>query len=230
METQELSDIFSLFHNIDSDILERFLSLANQDKYKPGEIVIDQESWGRAMYLLVSGWVKIESVSPDSNITLEIIGKGGFFGEEGILSNNTINSRVVSISHVELLTISAQRFIQFLYQYTQIQNRLLAITVIKVKEYQKYCQFHRQAMKVRLATILINLAEKYGQVTDQGIRIHNLEHEDLADLAQLSSSECTQIIKKLEHKSLIKIEKETDSLYLLNLKLLHHIIGKLGNN
>jgi CRP-like cAMP-binding protein len=230
METQQLSDIFSLFHNIDLDILERFLSLASEEKYQSAQIIIDEESWGRAMYFIVSGWVKIETVSPERNITLEIIGKGGFFGEEGILSNNTINSRVVSISPVELLTIPAQRFIQFLYQYTQIQNRLLGITVSKVQDYQKYCQFHRQAMKVRLATILINLAENYGEATEQGIKIYNLDHKDLADLAQLSSSECHQIMNKLEQKSLINIEKKSHSLYLLNLKLLHHIIGKLGNS
>ena len=230
METQQLSDIFSLFHNINSDILERFLSLANKEKYQSGEIIIDEESWGRAIFFVVSGWVKIENISSDSNITLEIIGKGGFFGEEGILSTNSIHSRVMTISNVELLTVSAQRFLQFLYQYTQIQNRLLTLTVSKVKEYQTYCQFYRQAMKVRLATILINLAEKYGDVTEEGIRIYNLAHQDLADLAQLSASECAQMLKKLENKSLIKIEKKTESLYILNLKLLHHIIGKLGNN
>ena len=230
METQQLSDIFSLFHNVNSDILERFLAIADQEKYESGEVIVDEESWGKAMYFVVSGWIKIENIDQEKNITLEIIGRGGFVGEEGILSNETINSRVTAISHVELLIVSAQRFIQFLYQYPQIQNRLLGLTVSRVKEYQKYCQFHRQAMKVRLATILINLAEKYGEVREEGIIIYNFAHKDLADLAQISSSECTQILKKLENKSLIKIEKKNNSLYIVNLKLLHHIIGKLGSN
>lgn len=230
METQHLSDTFSLFHNINTDILERFLSLANQEKYQSGEIIIDEENWGRAMFFVVSGWVKIENISSESKVTIEIIGKGGFFGEEGILMTNNINNQVIALSNVELLAVPAQRFLQFLYQYTQIQNRLLTITVRKVKEYQEYCQFYRQAMKVRLTNILINLAEKYGEVTEEGIKIYNFATQDLANLSQLSLSECSQMLTKLELKSLIKIEKKTESLYILNLKLLHHIIGKLGNN
>lgn len=230
METQQLSDIFSLFHNVNSDILERFLAIADQEKYESGEVIVDEESWGKAMYFVVSGWIKIENIDQEKNITLEIIGRGGFVGEEGILSNETINSRVTAISHVELLIVSAQRFIQFLYQYPQIQNRLLGLTVSRVKEYQKYCQFHRQAMKVRLVTILINLAEKYGQMTEKGLTIYNFLRSDLADLAQLPASECNEIMHKLETKQLIEIESQSNTLYLPSLKLLHHIIGKLGNN
>ena len=231
METQQLSDIFSLFHNINSDILERFLSIANQEKYESGEVIVDEESWGKAMYFVVSGWIKIENIYQEKNITLEIIGKGGFVGEEGILSNNTIiNSRVTTISNVDFLVVSAQRFIQFLYQYTPIQNRLLGLMVSRVKEYQTYCQFHRQAMKVRLATILISLAEKYGEIAEKGVKIYNFLCQDLADLAQLPPSECNEIMRKLERKKIIEIESQSNSLYLPNVKLLHHIIGKLGNN
>jgi CRP-like cAMP-binding protein len=233
MEMQQLSDIFSLFHNVESDILERFLSIANQEESESGEVIVDEESWGKAMYFVLSGWVKIESIYQDKNITVEIIGRGGFFGEEGIFShnvNNVINSRVTTISNVELLVVSAQRFIQFLYQYTQIQNRLLGLTVSKVKEYQKYCQFYRQTMKVRLVTILISLAETYGEITEQGIKIYNFLCQDLADLAQLPPSECHEIMNKLEKKNLIEIDSKSNSIFLPNLKLLHHIIGKLGNS
>ena len=228
METQQLSDIFSLFHNIDDDILERLLSIVNEETYLSGEIIIDEESWGKAVYLIVSGWVKIETVNQEENITLEILGKGGFVGEEGILSKGLINHRVTTISSVELLTITAQRFLQFLYQYTPIQNRLLTLTVNRVREYQTYCQLYRQTMKVRLVTVLITLANKYGQITEKGIRIYNFAPKDLANLAQLSPADSEQIMEKLANKNLIEVETETDSLYLPSLKSLHHIVGRLG--
>ena len=85
-------------------------------------------------------------------------------------------------------------------------------------------------MKVRLVTILINLAEKYGQMTEKGLTIYNFLRSDLADLAQLPASECNEIMHKLETKQLIEIESQSNTLYLPSLKLLHHIIGKLGNN
>ena len=230
METHQLSDIFSLFHNINSDILERFLGISQEEKYDSEEIIIDQESWGRAIYFIVSGWLKIETVLEDNHITLEIIGRGGFVGEEGILSNNAIDSRVIAISSVELLSVSAQRFIQFLYQNNQIQNRLLSMTVDKVKEYQRYCQFYRQSAKARLANVLIDLAEKYGEVKEKGVEIYNFSGEDLANLAQVSLAECTKVFHYLEQKDLILVEPNHQSMYLTNLKMLHHVMGKLGNS
>jgi CRP/FNR family transcriptional regulator, cyclic AMP receptor protein len=228
METQQLSEHFSLFHKVNFDILERFLSLTNQEEYSLGDVIIDEENWGRAMYFIVSGWVKIETRTVENNFTMEIIGRGGFFGQEGILSNQPANCRVVTLTAVKLLMIPAQRFLQFIYQYTSIQNRLLTITVAKVREYQKYCQFHRQAMKVRLAHILINLAEQYGEVTTQGMKIHNLPISDLADLAQLTPLDCEQILDKFTEKSLLIIDHH--HMYIPNLKPLNHIIGQLGNS
>ncbi len=228
MKTQKLSDIFSLFRNINIDILERFLSIANLEEYQAQTVLIDEESWGSNVYFIVSGWIKRETIEPENKYTLEIMGKGSFIGEEGILTNNTLNSQIVTISDVQLLIIPAQQFLQFLYQYTQILNRFLSITINRVKEYQKYCQFYRQPIKVRLATILIDLAQKYGEETDEGILVYNFLEQDLADLAQLSIAECRQILSGLQQKNLLIIESDSDSLYFPNLKLLHHTIGKLG--
>ncbi len=229
METQEISDIFSLFHNLNTETLEWVVSMGDSDYYESGEVIIAEDDWGKAIYLIVSGWVKLENIYTEETVTVEIIGKGGCVGEAGILSSLNGNSRVVAISAVEVLTISAQRFLQILFRDSQIQNRFLKLMVSRVTEYQKYCQFHRQTGKVRLATVLISLADKYGEVTEKGIKLYDFFLQDLANLAQLSLEECGQIMSKLENKGLICIKSDTQSLYISNIKQLHHIIGKLGN-
>ncbi|MBL1210726.1 Crp/Fnr family transcriptional regulator [Geminocystis sp. GBBB08] len=229
METQEISDLFSLFHNLNTEILEWVISMAESDNYESGEVIIAEDDWGKAIYFIVLGWVKLENIYTEETVTVEIIGKGGCVGEAGILSSLNSNSRVVAISAVEVLTISAQRFLQILFRDSQIQNRFLKLMVSRVTEYQKYCQFHRQTGKVRLATVLISLADKYGEITENGIKLYSFFLQDLANLAQLSVEDCRQIISKLEDKGLIFIESNSDSFYISNLKQLHHIIGKLGN-
>ena len=228
METQELSDNFSLFHKVNTEILDRLLAIASEESYESGEVVIDQVSWGKSIFFINSGWVKLEYVYREQTITLELIGKGGFIGEAGVLGNSVINSRVVAISEVQILAVSAQRFIQFLYQYPQIQNRLLNATVTSLGKYQQYSLFHRQTMKVRLATILIALADRYGETTEQGIKLYNFDSKDLADLAQITLSAYEPIMNKLIEKGLVTIDKGKNRLYLPNLKPLHHIIGQLG--
>ena len=101
-----------------------------------------------------------------------------------------------AISEVEVLTISAQRFIQILFRDSQIQNRLLKATINRVIECQKDHQFHRQTAKVRLATVLISLVDKYGISSENGTKIYNFLLKDLADLALLTVNECTKIMAK----------------------------------
>lgn len=230
METQDFSDIFSLFHNLDSETLEWLLSMTESEDYDTDEVIISEDDWGKAIYLIVSGWVKLENLYQyQESTTVEIIGKGGLVGEMGILDSVNRNSRIVSISQVELLSISAQRFLQILYRDTQIQHRLLKMMVKKVSDYQKYFQFHRQTGKVRLTTVFLSLADKYGEMSDNGVKLFNFARKDLADLALLTLEECEQIMAKLESKGLLMIDESTDSLFLTNIKQLHHMIGKLGN-
>lgn len=229
MDTQEIGDVFPLFHNLNTQTLEWLLSMGESDNYESGETIIAEDDWGKAIYLIVSGWVKLQHIYTEETVTVEIIGKGGCVGEAGILSSLQGNSQVVAISAVEVFTISAQRFLQILFRDSQIQNRFLKLMVSRVTEYQKYCQFHRQTGKVRLATILISLADKYGEVTEKGVKLYAFLCQDLANLSQLSLDECEQIVSKLENKGLIFIKRNNHSLYISNLKQLHHIIGKLGN-
>lgn len=230
METQEISDIFPLLHNLDMETIEWLRSRMEEDEYASKEVIISEDSWGKAVYFIVSGWVKLENTSGEENITIEIIGKGGCVGEMGILDASNHNTRVIAISEVKVLTISAQRFIQVLFRDAQIQNRFLKLMVSRINEYQRQCQFYRQTPKFRLASILISLADKYGELTEKGVKLYNFSPQDLANLSQLNIDECSQIIQKLTKKNILQIDQNHHSMYIINLKQLHHLIGKLGHN
>lgn len=230
MEPQELSELFSLFHNLSDETFEWLLPMTETEYYDSEQVLISENSWGRAIYLIISGWVKVQNFYADEVITVEIIGKGGFVGEAGILGSINIKSNVVTISTVEVLTISAQRFLQILFRDAHIQNRLLKATITRVIEYQKHHQFYRETAKVRLATVLLALADKYGKMTENGAEIYNFSVKDLGDLAQLNANDCSRILTKLEEKGLIQINSRSNHIYLKNAKQLHHIIGKLGKD
>ncbi len=229
METQELGELFSLFHNLSDETLEWLLPMTENEFYDSEQVIISEDGWGSAIYLIISGWIKVQNFYQDEVVTVEIIGRGGFVGEAGILGNLNFKSKVVAISEVEVLTISAQRFIQILFRDSQIQNRLLKATINRVIECQKDHQFHRQTAKVRLATVLISLVDKYGISSENGTKIYNFLLKDLADLALLTVNECTKIMAKFAEKGLVIIDLESNYLYIPNIKQIHHIIGKLGN-
>jgi CRP-like cAMP-binding protein len=230
METQDFSEFFSLFNNLNPETLEWLGSVIEEEDYGQDEVIIAEDSWGKAVYFIVSGWVKVQNRYPHKQLTVEIIGRGGFVGEIGILNQITLPSAVVALSPVKVVSISAQRFIQTLFRDPPIQHRLLRLIVSRLLECQKHHQLYRQPAKVKMVTVLISLADKYGEITEAGTEIYLMPLEDLADLAQLQLKECSDIMSKLENKDLIRIDPQHHSLCLTNLKQLNHIIGKLGND
>jgi CRP-like cAMP-binding protein len=227
MEIQELSEIFSLFSNLNSKTLEYIYSLIKTEEYEKNEVVISEDSWGGSVYFIVSGWVQIKSSYYQKKITTEIIGKGGFFGEIAILDQLRFPASVITLSPVKFITISAQRFIQLLFCEPQIQYRLLKLTINRFQAAKNLYLLQKHSAKVKIATILMQIAYQYGNVTEYGTEIYNISAQDLADLVQIHPEESSYILAKFQNKDLIKIDVKRQILCLNNIKKLQHILGKL---
>ena len=223
METQAFSELFPLFSNAHPETLEWFLSIAEEQEYPQEQTILTEESWGTAVYFIVSGWVKIKRREREKAIALEILGRGDFFGETAILDESPRCTEVVALSRVKLVSISAQRFIQGLLKDSQLQQRMLQLMVKRVRYLNTRFQLRHQPPAVKVTQILLFLAEHYGQHTEKGKEIYNIPDRDLADLADISVEETRKIMKKLENKGWIEIDRENQTLCLTNLKQLSHL-------
>ena len=81
---------------------------------------------------------------------------------------------------------------------------------------------------IKLAKTLVSLGENYGEVTDRGTRIYNLDPKDLANVSDISPEDSQKLLGKLVSKHWIEIDEADESLYLLNLKQLAHLAGHMG--
>jgi CRP-like cAMP-binding protein len=223
MESQAFSELFPLFNNASLETLEWLLSIAVEEDYSSEQVILKEDAWGKAVYLIISGWVKIQRLHGDKEITTEILGRGDLFGEMAILEESPRSTEVKAISEVTLLNIPAQRFIQILFKEPQVQHRLLQLMVQRVRQLEKRLQQKHYPSSVRLIKLLVYLAEKYGQPTEQGTEIYHIPESNLADLADLSVAEVKNVLEKLENKGLIEINPSLETLCLTNPKQLVHL-------
>lgn len=224
MESNEFSDLFPLFNTASPETLEWFLSVAEEEEYADNSVIITEGTWGQAVYFVVSGWVKFQRLDEAQAFTLEILGRGEFFGEMAILDETPRFIEVVTLSPVKLLAVSAQRFLQTLYKDSQIQHRTLQLMVRRIRQYQNRLQLRRKHPGVRLAKVLICLAENYGRITEEGTEIYHISNCDLADLADIKVEEAEAIIDKFQSKGWIEIDQSNQVLCLTNLKQIAHLI------
>lgn len=222
METQALSQFFPLFNTASPDTLNWIIAIATEEEYSQGEVILTVDNWGKAVYFILSGWVKLQYSSPERKITQTIIGRGDFFGESAILEEYRENMEIVALTEVNLFVISAQRFIQALFKDSQLQHRLLQLMVKRLRILGGYWQLRQQPPAVKLIKMLVFLAENYGQLQEKGTVIVQIPSIDLADVTDIDVEETEKIIDKLQNNGWIEIDKKNKTLCLMNIK---HLIN-----
>ncbi len=225
MQTEAFSELFPLFNAANPETVEWLLSVAVEHEYPTGRAVLMEDAWGNAVYFIVSGWVKVRRLSGDDVATLAILGRGDFFGEMAILDESPRSTDVIALSPVQLLSISAQRFIQTLFKDPQLHHRMLQLMVQRLRQTNLRFQRRHQPPAVKLANTLVALSENYGQASENGVDIYKIPFKDLADVTDIGVEEATKIMEKLDDKGWLKIDPDEPVIRLINLKQLTHLAG-----
>jgi CRP-like cAMP-binding protein len=145
----------------------------------------------------------------------------------GILDESPRSTDVIALSNVQLLSVSAQRFIQTLFKDSQLHHRMLQLMVRRLRQTNVRFQKRHQPPAVKLVSTLVSLAENYGQRTPRGMEILNIPYQDLADITDISAEDTAKIMEKLNSRGWIKIDPASQSLYLINMKQLTEVAGRV---
>jgi CRP-like cAMP-binding protein len=79
--------------------------------FEDGEIVFEEGSTGRDMYVIQSGEVEIIKGTGDSAFVLAVLGKGEIFGEMALFENLPRSATVRVKGKARILTVDARAFL-----------------------------------------------------------------------------------------------------------------------
>lgn len=115
-----------IFGELSEKELERIAQLGVRKKYKKGSIILLEEETGAALFVIISGKVKIVRMDDDGReVILSILGESDFFGEMAILDGLTRSASVVATSKSELFMIHRGDFLKSLSDYPSVAVALL---------------------------------------------------------------------------------------------------------
>lgn len=227
MNIKAFTQLFPLFHSANPSTLESLISNAMENEYGQDKTILLEDSWGNAIYFIVSGWVKVRRLLGDSSMTLAILGKGDFFGEMAILDESPRSTDVVSLSTVRLLSISASDFLEALFDDPNLQHNMLQLMATRIRYVNVRFQIRNHPPAIKLVRLLVSLAENYGHKNGQVIEILKIPAQDLADVADISFEETQKIMEKLSKNEWIDIDQKTSSIRLINFKQLVYLANKI---
>ena len=227
MQAVFFSEIFPLMSTANPQTLEWLLNVATQHEYPTGRTVLMEDSWGNAVYFIVSGWLKVRRTANENSRAVAILGKGDFFGEMAILDESPRSTDVIALSRVKLFSISRDRFIQILFKDSQLHHRMLQLMVRRLRQTNLRLEMRLAPPAVKLAHTLVTLAESYVQDTASNKEIFNIPFQDLADVTEISLEETTKIMEKLAQKNWIAIDETNQVLKLINFKQLTNLASRV---
>jgi CRP/FNR family cyclic AMP-dependent transcriptional regulator len=107
--TDLIQDTF-LFKLLNFDQTMALARLCRRERLERGDVIIEENALGQALYLIEKGRVKVYKGEGDSREELAVLGRGELFGEMSLIEDDLTSASVVADGEVDLLIIRREDF------------------------------------------------------------------------------------------------------------------------
>lgn len=178
-----------LLKHLNADELRRLAQGAAVTRHGPQQTIFQKGDPGDSMMAVLRGRVKICAYSSEGReLVLNIIDRGGLFGEIALLDGRPRTADAVALEETELLVLQRNRFMPFLAGNTELVARLFAVLCERLRQTSEHLEdaLLREAPS-RLARGLLRLADSFGRPVAGGTRIEiKLSQQQIGNLIGIS--------------------------------------------
>ena len=189
--------------------LDEILKFASDRRVRRGQTIFQRGDNGSSLMAVLRGRVRISSVSGDGKeLTLNVINTGEIFGEIALLDGQPRSADAVAIEDTVLLVVERRYFLPFLRQREDLCLRLLAVLCSRLRRtstaLEEIALFD---LPVRLARVVLKLAEDYGRPGPTGTRIDlKLSQRDLSNLVAASRESVNKLLRAWRETGTVELE------------------------
>jgi CRP-like cAMP-binding protein len=177
---------------------ERGATLMHQDEV-PGRVLVIEQGHAKVTLLAEDG----------KEVVLAFRGPGDLLGEVSALGGEPRSATVRAIDPVDALAVAAGDFEALLEAHPRIALVVLRVVIERLREANRG-QFELAAYHTlgRVARRIVELAERFGEPHDGGVRITlGISQEELAGFAGASREATSKALHDLREMSLIETER-----------------------
>ena len=174
-------------------------------------LVHEHDDSDRVLFVL-TGRVKIASTSEDGRErVLAFRGPGEVLGELSAIDGKPRSATVLAVDPVEALVVPAADFRSFLERSPKIAYYLLQKVVARLREAdRKRVEFGTTDTIGRVAARLVELSERYGKRTPEGVRIDlPITQEELASWVGSSREGVNKALHTLRQLGWVEVERRS---------------------
>jgi CRP-like cAMP-binding protein len=174
-----------LFRDFADDEAAAVAATVTDRHYGKHQFVVREGDPGDTFFILVKGSVSVCRIAPDGRETiLSILKEGDFFGEMSMFDSSLRSASIKTLTDVEVGAIRQGDFLILLDRNPRIGTALVIALSDRLRAANALiAATTSQDIRARLASLLLNLADQFGERVDNGTRITlRLTNQEMANM------------------------------------------------
>ncbi len=189
-----------LFHEFSEADLQAIAAAMQQRRFAKHQFIVREGEPGGTFFVITSGSVAVARVAGDGRETiLSILKEGDFFGEMSLFDTALRSASIKTLTDVEVGVLLQEDFLNLMDRSPQIGKLL----VIELSERLRAANAliaatTSQDIRGRLATLLLNLTQNFGEPVENGTKITlRLTNQEMANMIGTTRETVNRTLNKL---------------------------------
>ncbi len=208
-ENNDFLKYVPIFSELDDNTLDQISKLGIRKNFTKDSVVLFEHETGSALFVIVSGKVKVSRVSDDGKeVILTILGESDFFGEMAILDGLARSANVTAMEDSELFIIQRSEFLELLQSHPEIAIALLQELTQRLRSADmKIKSLSLKDAEGKVATVILQLADDIGKIKHGTVEIEKLPFQhDLANMAGTSRETISRTLHSFAKKGMVELD------------------------
>jgi CRP/FNR family transcriptional regulator, cyclic AMP receptor protein len=212
----------SLFGRLTEAQLQTIENRSRIRKFAKGSSIYLPADAADSAFLLADGRVRLCTTTPDGKQSiLAFVEPGELFGELALVEVAEREERAEAVSNSTIVLIPGDVLCSMMEESAQLAigvTKLIGLRRKRVERRLRSLLFRNN--RDRLAHLLVELAEQYGNPNSEGIELAvRLSHQDLASIIGATRETVTTLLGEMQTQKLLRIQRQ--KLILLDIQRLN---------
>jgi CRP/FNR family transcriptional regulator, cyclic AMP receptor protein len=199
-----------LFASLDAEAAAALRASMTEQATPRGTVIFAEGQIGDNMYVIVEGKIKLGHASPDGRESLmAVLGPGEIFGELSVFDPGPRAASATALTDARVLALSNTALRSWLAGRPEVAEALLAALARRLRRNNETLgDLVFSDVPGRVAKALLDLADKFGEITPDGLLVkHDLTQEELAQLVGASRETVNKALADFAQRGWLRVDQ-----------------------
>lgn len=177
--------------------------------YKPGEVIIRENTLGNSAYIIKKGKVEVSKNIGKQRIVFTSLGDGSIFGEMSLVDNSPRSATVTALTETTVTVLSKTNFQAMLRQQKPLQS-IFGVLADRLRETDKQVNpLKLTNFYFSLCSLIYHLARSSGHGNDYAMTIDlGVLLDECSMILAIDKELVAKVVNRMVFTKLVKMEKE----------------------